>query len=153
MSIKESQYQALPYGVLKKNCIKDNPARIKKDTVRLHLLPTLLSCPPRINKTVKRDSVSSADYDPVIAEAIKANANELKQLSTSGKAAQQARFARGAQELDNAVKRAVDEDVIAAARKTGETGGNNPNNRREIWEKRSFLSPSLSSSSFTPNIC
>nr|KMM64666.1 hypothetical protein CPAG_01018 [Coccidioides posadasii RMSCC 3488] len=65
-------------------------------------------------------------YDPVIAEAIKANANERKQLSTSGKAAQQARFARGAQELDNAVKRAVDEDVIAAARKTGETGGNNP---------------------------
>ncbi|KMP10185.1 hypothetical protein CIHG_10128 [Coccidioides immitis H538.4] len=76
--------------------------------------------------SVKRDSVSSADYDPVIFEAIKANANERKQLSTSGKAAQQARFARGAEELDNAVKRAVDKDVIAAAGKTGDTGGNNP---------------------------
>ncbi|KAL2368611.1 hypothetical protein RJZ57_007005 [Blastomyces gilchristii] len=51
----------------------------------------------------KKHSVSSEDYDPVIFEAIKVNANERKELSTSRKAAQQARFARGAEELDNAV--------------------------------------------------
>ncbi|EEQ86288.2 uncharacterized protein BDCG_01408 [Blastomyces dermatitidis ER-3] len=74
----------------------------------------------------KKHSVSSEDYDPVIFEAIKVNANERKELSTSRKAAQQARFARGAEELDNAVKRAVDKDVIVAAGRIGETSGNNP---------------------------
>lgn len=74
--------------------------------------------------SAKRDSVSSADYDPVLDEAIKVNANQRKQLSSSEKKAQQSRFAKGAQELDNAVKRAVDKGVNIPADKKGNASNN-----------------------------
>lgn len=52
--------------------------------------------------------------------------SQYKEFLFAGKSAQQNWFAKGAQELDNAARRAAEEGVTTPADKKGDSSSNNP---------------------------